>query len=201
MLLDSTIVMDIATARMLLDLKEETVSCFLVEPADLARADQVAADIERAIPGVDARTMSEFEVGVGQVLSNLHLLLLLVISLALVVGSTGIVNTMLMSTIERLRDFGVLRSNGWSRGDVLRLVFFESLCLGLLAGLLGCLLALAAVVLVNPFLDGGIRLIMTGRLMLLGLGLSLLLGSLGGLFPAWRVSRLAPMEVVRIGSR
>ena len=54
---------------------------------------------------------------------------------------------------------------------MLRLVFFESICLGLLAGLLGCLLALAAAGLVNPFLDGGIRLIMTGRLLLLGLGL------------------------------
>ena len=171
MLLDNTVIMDIATARRLLNLKEEAVSCFLVEPADLARTDELADAIERAIPGVDARTMSEFQLGVGQMLGKLDQLLLLVISLALVVGSVGILNTMLMSTSERLAEFGILRTNGWSRGDVLRLVLFESVCLGLLAGLLGCLLALAAVVVVNPFLDGGIQLIMTGRLLLLGLGL------------------------------
>ena len=201
MLLDNTIVMDIATARRLLNLKEETVSCFLVEPADLARTDEVADAIERAIPGVDARTMSEFQLGVGQVLGKLDMLLLLVISLALVVGSVGIVNTMLMSTSERLAEFGILRTNGWSRDDVLRLVLIESVCLGLLAGMLGCLLALVALTVVNPFLDGGIQLIMTGRLLLLGLGLALVLGSLGGLYPAWRVSRLAPMDIIRMGSR
>ena len=116
-------------------------------------------------------------------------------------GSVGIVNTMVMSTSERLAEFGILRTNGWSRGDVLRLVLFESMCLGLLAGLLGCLLAAAGILATNPFLDGGIQLILTWPLLLLGLGLALLLGTLGGLYPAWRVSRLAPMEVIRLGSR
>ena len=45
--------MDLATARQLLNLKDDTVSCFLVEPASLALTDEVAAAIERAIPGVD----------------------------------------------------------------------------------------------------------------------------------------------------
>ena len=145
--------------------------------------------------------MSEFQLGVGRMLGKLDLLLLLVISLALIVGSVGILNTMLMSTTERFAEFGIMRTNGWSRSDVLRLVLAESICLGLLAGLLGCLLAQAAVIVVNPFLDGGIQLIMTGRLLLLGLALALVLGSLGGLYPAWRVSRLAPMDVIRVGSR
>ena len=201
LLLDNTIVMDIATARRLLKLKDQTVSCFFVEPMDSAGTDVVAEAIEHAIPGVDARTMAEFQVEVGQMLGNLDLLLLLVISLALVVGSVGILNTMLMSTCERLSEFGILLTNGWSRGDVLRMVLLESVCLGLLAGAVGCLLALVATTAVNPFLDGGIQLIMTGRLLLLSLGLSLVLGSLGGLYPAWHASRLAPMEIIRLGSR
>ena len=116
MLLDNTILMDIDTARQLLNVKDETVSCFLVEPVDPARIDAVAAAIEQAIPGVDARTMSEFQAGAGQVLGTLDMLLLLIIGLSLIVGSVGILNTMLMSTSERFAEFGILRTNGWLRG-------------------------------------------------------------------------------------
>ena len=63
------------------------------------------------------------------------------VSLALVVGIVGIINTMLMSTTERFVEFGVLRTNGWSQGNILALVTLESAYLGLLAGLVGCLLA------------------------------------------------------------
>lgn len=201
MLLDNTIVMDIDTARQLLNVKDETVSCFLVEPVDPARIDDVANAIEQAIPGVDARTMSEFQAGAGQVLGTVDMLLLLIISLALIVGSVGILNTMLMSTTERFAEFGILRTNGWSRGDVLHLVLAESICLGLLAGVAGCLLALGGVTVVNRFLGHGLQLALTPGLLALGLGLAAALGTLGGLYPAWRASRLAPMETIRLGSR
>ena len=201
MLLDDTIVMDITTARSLLSIPEQTVSCFMIEPKGEAKAQDVARAIEQAIPGVDARTMSQFQRGAGMLLGTLKKLLLLVISLALLVGSVGILNTMLMTTSERLAEFGILRSCGWSRGDLLGLVLAESIGLGLLAGLVGCLLALAAVLIVNPFLEGGIKLVMTPALLCLGLFLAATLGTLGGLYPAWRVSRLAPMEIIRTGSR
>jgi putative ABC transport system permease protein len=201
MFLDHTIVMELATARDLLQLGDETVSCFLVEPNDPARTEETARAIERAIPGVDARTMAQFQAGIGQILGKLDTLLFLILCLALIVGSVGILNTMLMSTTERLVEFGIMRTSGWSRGDVLRLVLAESLCLGLLAGVLGCLLALAGAFVVNPFLRGGIHLAVTTWMLLLGLGLALLLGTFGGLYPAWRASRLAPMETIRMGSR
>jgi putative ABC transport system permease protein len=201
MLLDHTIVMDLATARHLLSLGDETVSCFLVEPNDPAGTEETARTIERAISGVDARTMAQFQAGIGRILGNLDRLLFLILSLALLVGSVGVLNTMLMSTTQRLFEFGIMRTSGWSRGDVLRLVLAESLSLGLLAGLLGCLLALAGAMLINPFLGGGMRLVVTPGLLLLGLGLALGLGALGGLYPAWRASRMAPMETIRMGSR
>lgn len=201
MFLDHTIVMDLTTARSLLNLKEDTVSCFLVEPARPAETDRIAAVIRHAVRGVDARTMSQFQRGAVLMLGTLDRLLLVLLSLALLVGSVGIVNTMLMSTSERLGEFGVMRSCGWSRGDLLRLLLAESIALGLLAGLLGCLLTLAAVSAINPFLDGGIRLIVTPRTLLVGFALALALGTLGGVYPAWRASRLAPMEVIRRGTK
>ena len=60
--------------------------------------------------------MDEFAANFGNIMGQLDLFLLMTVSLALVVGVVGIINTMLMSTTERFVEFGVLRTNGWSRG-------------------------------------------------------------------------------------
>jgi len=112
----------------------------------------------------------------------------------------GIVNTMLMSTTERFVEFGVLRTNGWSKANILSLVTLESAFLGLLAGVVGCLLAWGATALANQFISGGLRLRITPDSLALGVGLSIVMGALGGLYPAWRAARMVPMEAIRMGS-
>ena len=199
--LDVTIIMDIGTARRLLGVKEGTVSCFLVEVADPSRTEAVKEAIERTIPKVDARDTSEFTLNIGRIMGQLDLFLLMVISLALVVGVVGIVNTMLMSTMERYIEFGVLRTNGWKRKNILMLVTAESTYLGLLSGLLGVILVLAAMAVANQFLGGGLKLEITPGDIALGVGLAVVMGMLGGLYPAWLASRLMPMDAIRRGAR
>ena len=199
--LDVTIVMDIATARDLLGVKEGTVSCFLVEPTNPAHLDSVQAAIQTLVPQVDARSTSEFNMNFGRIMGELDVFLFLIISLALVVGCMGIINTMLMSTSERFLEFGVMRANGWARREVLALVTLESAHLGLLSGLLGGTMAVASALVANQFLGGGLSLAVTPRLLGLGLGLALVMGCLGGLYPAWRASRLKPMDAIRQGAQ
>jgi putative ABC transport system permease protein len=131
---------------------------------------------------------------------QLDTFLLMTVSLALVVGIVGIINTMLMSTTERFAEFGVLRTNGWSQSNVLALVTAESAYLGLLSGLLGCLLALIGTTVANQFITGGLQLGISPQLFALGVGLSVVTGTLGGLYPAWRAARLVPMDAIRLGS-
>jgi putative ABC transport system permease protein len=200
MFLDVVIVMDIATARKLNGLSDSYVSSFYVEAADPARIDECARRIEEAAPQVDARSMSEFMANFGVVMSQLDTFLLMTVSLALVVGVVGIINTMLMSTTERFAEFGVLRTNGWSQVNVLGLVTAESAYLGLLAGAVGCTLAQAATLIANQFITGGLHLVLSPRLYALGMGLSLVMGMIGGLYPAWRAARLVPMDAIRLGS-
>jgi putative ABC transport system permease protein len=201
MLLDVVIVMDITRARELLGVSKENVSTFYVEMDDPKENDAVSAAIEKKLPDVDARSMNEFMANFGVIMGQLDTFLLMTVSLALLVGIVGIINTMLMSTTERFVEFGVLRTNGWSRGNVLTLVTAESACLGLLSGIIGCVLAYAAVTVGNQFINGGLKLTMPFWLFVLGIGISLVTGTLGGLYPAWRASRLVPMDAIRLGSR
>jgi putative ABC transport system permease protein len=144
--------------------------------------------------------MSEVKANFGSLMGHVDTFLFMTVSLALLVGIVGIVNTMLMSTTERFVEFGVLRTNGWSQGNILTLITLESAYLGLLSGLLGCGLAWLGVNVANQFISGGIHLGITTGMLALGMGLSVVTGTLGGLYPAWRAARLVPMEAIRLGS-
>ncbi len=202
MLLDPIIVMDIETARKVVGEVPDKVSTYYVEATDPGRVDEMAKRIEDTIldPQVDARSMSEFAANFGTVMTQLDTFLLMTVSLALLVGVIGIINTMLMSTTERFVEFGVLRTNGWSRANVLSLVTLESAYLGLLAGALGCLMALGLTAVANQFLTGGLHLEFSPRLVAIGIALSVVMGTLGGFYPAWKASRLVPMDAIRLGS-
>jgi putative ABC transport system permease protein len=201
MFLDVVIIMDINVAREVLHRPAGSLSSIYVEGDDPRQNDALVAAIEKANPGFDARSMGEAQANFSSLMGQIDTFLLMTVSLALLVGVVGIVNTMLMSTTERFGEFGVLRTNGWSQGNILALVTLESAFLGLLAGLVGCALAWVGAAIANQFVSGGIRLGMPPWLWALGIALSVATGTLGGLYPAWRASRLVPMEAIRLGAR
>ncbi len=196
LLIDATIVMDIDMARKLLGLGPNAVSTYNVEPVDSAESDTLAERIERAVPGVRVQRISQFNLTVGAIMGRLDLFLLLAVALAVLVGGVGIANTMLMSTSERYVEFGVMRTVGWTRRDVLALVTAESALLGLLSGLLGAGLATAGVLTVNRFLEG-FSLELSPWLIAASLAAALVIATLSGLYPAWKASRMTPMDAIR----
>jgi putative ABC transport system permease protein len=193
---DMTIVMDIGTARQLYRLSDEAVSAFTVEPARLADADTLTDRIEAALPGVHAQRISQYSVTVGAIMGRLELFLLLAVALALLVGGVGIANTMLMSTSERYLEFGVMRSNGWTRQNILLLVITESALLGLLAGAIACTAAAACVFMANHMLTQ-FALDLRPWLVVASLAGALLIAVLAGFYPAWKGSTMTPMDAIR----
>jgi putative ABC transport system permease protein len=196
LVLDVTIVMDIGVARELLGVSAETVSSVNVEPVDVADTDALADRIMAAVPGVRAQRISQFNLTVRDIMGKLDLFLLAAVSLALLVGGVGIANTMLMSTSERYVEFGVMRTNGWTRRNILSLVTAESALLGLLSGVVGSILATAGVLTANRLLKD-FSLDLSPGLLLASLVVALAIATLSGLYPAWRASRMTPMDAIR----
>ncbi len=196
LVIDGTIAMDIGEARKLLGLPPDAVSTFVVEPTFDAETDAVAERIERAVAGVKAQRISQFNVTVGAVMGRLDLFLLMAVGLAVLVGGVGIANTMLMSTSERFVEFGVMRTNGWTRRNVLALVTTESALLGIFSGLIGSALAGAVVVTVNRFLRD-FSLDLSPGLVAVSVAGALAIATLSGLYPAWKASRMTPMDAIR----
>jgi putative ABC transport system permease protein len=130
---------------------------------------------------------------------DLDLFLVLMTGIGVSIAFVGIVNTMLMSVTERFIEFGVLKANGWSNGDVLRLISFESALLGLAGGVVGCVLGFVATQAINAHWPTRIHLYAGPRLLAASVCFSIVLGVLGGLYPAIRASRMMPMDAIRRG--
>jgi putative ABC transport system permease protein len=119
--------------------------------------------------------------------------------IALVVGAVGVTNTILMSVFERTHEIGILLAIGWRRGRILRMILFESMFLSLIGGIAGIAIGFVSVHLLQatPLMRGKIEGDISVALLGLAVVIALGLGALGGLYPAYRGSRLHPSEALR----
>jgi putative ABC transport system permease protein len=120
-------------------------------------------------------------------------------ALAIIVGGVVVTNTMVMTVMERTREIGTLRALGWRQSRVLWMVLSESLLLSLIAAGLGFLVALAftAGLKTIPGYGSIITASYTPAVLAQGIIISLFLGTIGGIYPAWHASRLRPVEALR----
>jgi putative ABC transport system permease protein len=131
--------------------------------------------------------------------ADLDLFLAIMSGIGVTIAVLSIVNTMLMSVTERIIEFGILKANGWSRYDVLRLITSESAVLGFVGGIFGCVVGWVATRGINSIWPDRIYLVATPGLLLFALVFSTLLGIAGGLYPAFWAMRMMPMDAIRRG--
>ncbi|WP_397569503.1 ABC transporter permease [Schlesneria sp. T3-172] len=167
----------------------------LTAPSAETPSDQQASDED----GIEVRSAQDWGDKIADLSSDLDIFLYLMTGIGIIIALLSILNTMLMSVAERLIEFGVLKANGWSAWDVMRLVTWESALLGLSGGILGCLAGWIAVQILNTIYSTRLYLYASPGLLLFSLGFSTFLGMIGGLYPALWALRMSPMEAIRRG--
>jgi putative ABC transport system permease protein len=117
----------------------------------------------------------------------------------MVVGGIVVANTMMMSIYERTREIGTLRALGWRKRRILGQVVQESLLLCLLAGLVGSVLGVAFVWLIGrvPTVSSFLTIRWEAAVFIRAVVLAMAVGLVAGLYPAWRASRMQPVEALR----
>ncbi len=174
------------------------VTWFSIKVKDPAQAEMVRSRLEAAFPKLNVALSSTYISNSGD-MQTMYGLMGMIWFLAIAVGGLGMMNTMVMSVLERTREVGLLRAVGWRRRRVLWLILRESLALGLLGGLAGLAVGVAGAwaLGLSPIMAAFVKPIFTAKLAGIALGIALGLGALGGLYPAWRATQMSPIEALR----
>jgi putative ABC transport system permease protein len=118
--------------------------------------------------------------------------------LAIIIGGIGIINTMIMSVYERTREIGVLRAVGWKKGRILGMIMGESLILTLTSGIIGSLIGVLTIELFATLgILGQIIPAYNIETFIQAFALAIVVGLIGGFYPAYSASRLPPTEALR----
>lgn len=173
------------------------VSYFLVGVVPGVAPAAVEAAIDATVPGVDALTKAEFSAANRREVSGTFLPIvgvLLVVAFLVGVAVVGI--TIYTATIERTREYGVLKAIGASTGQLLRIVFVQSLVVGVTGFVLGVPLALGVNWVAGRFVPEFVTLI-RGRDVAAVFAASVLMALVSGFVPIRRVAGIDPAEVFR----
>jgi ABC-type lipoprotein release transport system permease subunit len=167
----------------------------LREPEDEAR---LRTRVDRHFTDVALSTTSEFA-DRQQVIEYMEYFAWGIAAIAILIGGLVMTNTLFMSVFERTREIGLLRAVGWRRGQVMRLILAESLVLSFLGGLLGIGLGVLMVTGLRSSAGffGSLGTHFPPDLFVRALVTVMVLGLVGGAYPAWRASRLLPLEALR----
>jgi putative ABC transport system permease protein len=159
--------------------------------------DDVKAAIEKRFPHLVALRSEDFASNFEN-LQYVDWFVWIVSLISILIGGLGVLNTMLMSVSERTREIGTLRAVGWSSARVLRLILSEGTLISLLGGALGLLAGfVGAEVLIRWAPQGYLGTSYTAMLFVQGMAVAVGVGTLGALYPAWRASRLSPIEALK----
>jgi len=141
------------------------------------------------------RDMTELTRTMSQTATLMGILLMIVAAISLIVGGVGIMNIMLVSVTERTREIGLRMAVGARSHHILRQFLVEAVVLCLVGGAIGILLGRAASILVRNFQHWPTKpslLIIT-----VSVAVSAAVGIVFGFYPAWKASRLDPIEALR----
>jgi putative ABC transport system permease protein len=168
--------------------------------AAVAYADRVEARFNDRREMLSVTTNEDIQAAISTFTSTLNLALIGLGSISLVVASVAILNVMLMSTIERRGEIGVLRAVGIRRREVLRMILAEAAVIGLVGGAVGALVSLGAGLALNQALFGDPTIVFgwaSSQYLLFGFAFGVFASLLSGLYPAWKAANDRPVEALR----
>ena len=189
-------------------LDNEDISTIFVRVRNIEEAEEIADEIEERIDEnhklddfTSAMAMGGAIEDLKSIFGILQVFLLLIASISLIVAAMGIMNTTLMSVMERTHEIGVMKAIGAKNWNILFLFLMEAGVVSVVGGVCGCIVGVIGAQAISfgiqTLLDVEIAAVVKPEVMLGGVAVAMLVGILSGLYPARKASKMSPVEAVR----
>jgi len=186
----------------------DDISTIFVRVRDIGEAEAIADEIEEQID--DNHKLDDFTSAMAMggaiedlesIFGVLELFLLVIASISLIVAALGIMNTTLMSVMERTHEIGVMKAIGAKNRNILFLFLMDAGVVSGLGGVLGCIVGVITAKVISygiyAWFNVEIAAIVEPGVLLGGVAVAVLVGILSGLYPARKASKMSPVEAVR----
>lgn len=178
--------------------------CFIMATAKPGRLNEALEEIrlilrrQRQVPSgkpdnFGVQTSDEIVKQFGAITSGIFILMVAISSVGLLIGGIGVMNVMLVSVTERTKEIGVRKAIGARKADIITQFLIEAVTLTAFGGVLGILLGVGLSLLIQVILPTYIPLWAP----FVGFGVSVSIGLVFGLLPAWKAARLDPIDALR----
>jgi putative ABC transport system permease protein len=199
---DGTIFLPIGTVQKVFGVRDELtgIGIKVRKDADIAKFEARMYNL----PDVQVVSLTQVKNTIMTLVSTARVMVLSIALIAILIAMMGVVNTILMSVMERRQEIGILKSMGAMASDIFKLVWLETLILCLTGGLVGTGMALVTAkvtdILVRkllPYAPSGSLVRIEPGLVLATLGIVTLVGLASGIYPSWKAGRVRPLESIR----
>jgi len=137
----------------------------------------------------------------AETMSAVNAFLIAIAAISLLVGAVGIANTMFTSVLEKTKEIGIMKSIGAKNKDIMLIFLLKAVLIGLIGGIIGVFFGIMLSGIMPMFL-GDFTLLTGGTFVsvnsiVMALSISIIVGILAGIIPAYQASKLKPVDALR----
>jgi len=199
---DGTIFLPLKTVQKIFGIKDELtgIGIKVKKDANMAQFEEKMYKL----PDVQVVSLAQVKQTIMTLVSTAKVMVFSIALIAILISVVGVINTILMSVMERLQEIGILKSMGATAWDIFKLIWLETLILCISGGIIGAALAMATAKLTEvlirqllPYAPSGGLVQINLSLVILTFGVVILIGLLSGVYPSWKAGRVRPLEAIR----